>query len=137
MKKIIKLDLKGNGAGMLQNILKLSLGLFLFFSVSVLSAQSKHDFVGNKNLKAGEAAIYVLKTEYQSAQSQPLVTPAVQSKAKARGLNEMFYPKAIHLIAEGDDTKTVVNSVANALVDRGYTLAEITNFINALLPKLS
>lgn len=136
MKKIIKLDFKGAGAGMLQGVLKLSLGLFLFFSVTVLSAQS-HDFVGNVTLKSGMAAAEVLKSEYDVFSATPSSATSATDK-KAVVMEDLFYPKAIDtMIGEGYSTKDALNTAGNMLLSKGYDKAEVTTLINAILPKLS
>lgn len=137
MKKIIKLDFKGAGAGMLQGVLKLSLGLFLFFSVTVLSAQSGKDFVGNRTLKSGMAAAEVLKSEYDVFSATPSsITSATDKKAVV--MEDLFYPKAIDtMVGEGFSTKDALNTAANMLISKGYSDAQVTALINAILPKLS
>ncbi len=137
MKKIIKLDFQGIGASSLQNILKLSLGLFLFFSVTVLSAQSGKDFVGNRTLKAELEAAKVLKSEYDVFVSAPKSVTSATDKGSVV-LEDLFYPKAIAVLIDGGySTKQALNIAANMLLSKGYSDAEVTKIINAILPKLS
>lgn len=136
MKKIIKMNFQGLlGIKTFQSFLKMSLGLFLFFSVSSLSAQSNIDFVGNETLKAGEKAVYVFKDAYRTFQTQ--VTTVTVSDRMPVTMEELFYTKTIDVIMVNDEkTKTAVNLTANALVDKGYAEQDVANLVNLILPKL-